>query len=446
MIKVIHAEIWSQDWTELKILTHAFSSCARFAYNRFLKDKAKFNDVRKLSKSRYSSLNTRQISDAVLFGQSLATRFKDQKIIFGGKKAWSDLKNGNICKEEWKNIRNNWIYCRGDKTKSGNPNARIVGDTLRVTIGNRKWATYKMFVPRKFKQELSEILKSGIAYNVRIKHKDESHYSVTIDYNQLDAEPIIGLDTGCIGVDTNPDRIAYSIVSRDGNLLESSTIIESRMIHGSQQKRIRDCALIANQIIKIAKREGKAVVAENLKFKKRFERWQKKWNRIKSNFGYRRFLELLERKCIKEGIEFKKINPAYTSVIGKNKYQQMHGLSIHESASYVIGRRGLGCNERISLHRKSARLVKKCILGTLEGKYLSKHIHNWVLWKNLKVSLTAIRIEEFASSLPDLEESGGSVRCGGIPQQRLPVTTDHGEQVSKLTDNERCPSNLLQDW
>ena len=118
---------------------------------------------------------------------------------------------------------------------------------------------------------------------------------------------------------------------------------------------------------------------------------------------------------------------AYTSVIGKNKYQQMYKLSVHESASYVIGRRGLRCSEKISLHQTSAKLVKACILGTLEGKYQSKRIHNWVLWKKLKASLPAIRTEEFFSSLSNLKEFNGNVRCGGIPQQKLPATTDRWE-------------------
>jgi len=71
MIRVIHAEIWSNDWTEFNALTQAYSSCVRFAYNRFKKDSLKFNDVRNICKKKYITLNTRQVSDAVLFGQSI---------------------------------------------------------------------------------------------------------------------------------------------------------------------------------------------------------------------------------------------------------------------------------------------------------------------------------------------------------------------------------------
>ena len=37
MIKVIHGEIWGEDFTQLNQLIKEFQSCVRFAYNRFLK-------------------------------------------------------------------------------------------------------------------------------------------------------------------------------------------------------------------------------------------------------------------------------------------------------------------------------------------------------------------------------------------------------------------------
>jgi hypothetical protein len=65
MIRVIHGEIWSEDFTQLDKLIRDFQSCVRFCYCRFDKDKLDFNDVRKAAKLKYPTLNTRQISDAV---------------------------------------------------------------------------------------------------------------------------------------------------------------------------------------------------------------------------------------------------------------------------------------------------------------------------------------------------------------------------------------------
>ncbi|KYH28620.1 hypothetical protein CLTEP_27560 [Clostridium tepidiprofundi DSM 19306] len=47
-------------------------------------------------------------------------------ITFGTKKMFIKRCKGLISNEEWKNCRNNRLYSRGDKTKKGNPNLRVV--------------------------------------------------------------------------------------------------------------------------------------------------------------------------------------------------------------------------------------------------------------------------------------------------------------------------------
>ena len=47
-------------------------------------------------------------------------------VIFGGKKNFYLRLKGKITKEEWKDLRSNTFYSRGDKSKKGNLNTRIV--------------------------------------------------------------------------------------------------------------------------------------------------------------------------------------------------------------------------------------------------------------------------------------------------------------------------------
>jgi hypothetical protein len=73
----------------------------------------------------------------------------------------------------------------------------------------------------------------------------------------------------------------------------------------------------------------------------------------------------MESKCARKGIKLKKINPAYTSIIGIYKYSNRDNLSYAHnanskdlSAALVIGRRGLGLYEReVVCLRKSGRTV-----------------------------------------------------------------------------------------
>lgn len=451
MIRVIHGEIWSENFTQLDSLIRDFQSCVRFCYCRFDKDKLDFNDVRKAAKIKYPTLNTRQISDAVLQGQTqlkvfqvqlqelaekkeeieaklqkkrlrektrrelqaklqrITKKLENPKFVFGGRKAWEELKAGVITKDEWTKKRDNQIYARGDATKDGNLNIRIVGNALRITVGTRKWATYKLFVSGKFQEELQQMLASGCAYNMRLKRKDDQHFKVIIDY-QVD-EPIrttgVGFENGVIGVDSNPDRIAISNVSADGNLIKAKTFINSRILYGSTNKRDYDIGCLVKKVINYAQEQDKGIVFENLEFKKD-KSGSRQWKRMQSNFVWRKFLTLLERKCIEHGVQYKKVNPAFTSIISKYKYRWMHKVSIHESAAYVIGRRGLGYNEKLSFYKQNTGRVKELVIGTLAEKYKNKRIHSWVMWKalndNVEAVLTGLQVR-----LADLKELVGNI-------------------------------------
>jgi IS605 OrfB family transposase len=450
VIKVIHGEIWSNDFTELNQLINNFQSCVRFAYCRFSKDKLELNDVRKTAKTKYSMLNARQRQDAVLQGETcykiflarqetlnetkeeienklkkvkpltkkktqlekrlkcIKTQLENPKLIFGGKKAWNDLKSGNITKEEWLSKRNNQIYSRGDKASKGNLNIRIVEDTLRITIGTRKWITYKLFIPKKFQESLQTLLESGKAYNVRLKRKDNDHFKVMIDYKVDDPIPNkTWFKNGVIGVDTNPDRIAIANVSPDGNLISTKTLINNRILYAKTEKRDYDISCLVKEVITQAIDNKKGIVFEGSQFKKEKE-GNKKWKRIQSNYVWKKLITQLERKCIEYSVPYKKVNPAYTSIIGKYKYRWMHKITIHESAAYVIGRRGMGFNEKLSFYKADAKKVKELVFGTLEEKYKNQKVHSWSLWKHLNDNIEAI-LTGLQVRLTDLKEFVGNI-------------------------------------
>jgi len=398
MIKVIHGQLYSEDFSKLEQLATDYSSCVRWCYVKFNQEQREFNDVRNLAKEKCPTLNTRQISDAVMQGQALFKRNKDKKVVFGGKKLLQKMKVGLITKQDWKNVRDGHIYARGDKTKTGNPNLRIVGNQLRITIGNRKFEYYKLFIPEKFQLQLADLLASCEAYNVRLKKQDNQHWKVIIDHEIVTPTTNIGFSNGAIGIDTNIDRIAIADIAKDGNYIDSQILVESRLQHGSTNKRLYDIACLVKHVIQIAKEKQKGIVFENLQFKKEWT-WDKKNNRVKSNFVWYKFLILLERKCIEHRIVYKKVNPAYTSVVGKVKYKEMYRITTHEAAAYVIARRGLGLNEKLSIYQCKAKRVKQKVLGTLGEKYQNKKLHSWALWSRIKAVLTGLR-----KSMRDLEE------------------------------------------
>lgn len=417
MRKIIHGEIYSVNFERLNRLVADWSSCYRFCFCRFQKDNLKFNDVRNQAKASYPCLNTRQISDATLAAQALFRRVKNKKVIFSGRGNWNRLIKGQISKEEWRNRRDNQIYSRGDITKKQNPNIRLLnrnGDFyIRVTIGHKRFEEYKLFIPAKFEEDILFLFGTKEAYNVRLIKKDASHYRAVIDYEVTTPKPTITFTGGSIGVDANPDRVAISEITPDGNLIRSLTILNNRIFFASNRKRNYQIGCIVKGIINYALKHNKGRVFEDLRFKKEFENRGRRFNRVRSSFVWKRLITLLERKCLENAIMYRKVNPAFSSVIGKFKYQRMYNLSTHESASYIIARRGLGFNEKLSLYKYPSKLVKELVLDRAGDR--TKRIHSWALWRmlrdNYQATLTASQGRLF-----NLKELNGNPCCkGGNP-------------------------------
>jgi regulator of replication initiation timing len=69
-------------------------------------------------------------------------------------------------------------------------------------------------------------------------------------------------------------------------------------------------------------------------------------------WSYKRLLEKIEVLARRNGIEVRKVNPAYTSVIGKLKYAPQYNIDKDIAGAYVIARRGLGFKERLPKNYK----------------------------------------------------------------------------------------------
>ena len=95
----------------------------------------------------------------------------------------------------------------------------------------------------------------------------------------------------------------------------------------------------------------------------------KKANRMKSMFAYRKMIQAIQSRADKMGVAVIEVNPAFTSVSGKLKYMRKFGISIHQAAAFTIGRRGLGYKE------KTPKVLKK---------YVPKDAsHHWKHWSIL---------------------------------------------------------------
>jgi IS605 OrfB family transposase len=155
-----------------------------------------------------------------------------------------------------------------------------------------------------------------------------------------------------------------------------------------------------------------AIVIEDITLKQNHDS-NKRFNRLVHAFAKTKLQKVIISRGIKFGFKIKKVNPAYTSVVGRFKYSKKYGLSVHEAAAFVIGRRGLGFDEKIpqEILIQLRQLVKPkliSILGSMEesekksknGKQRRKYLgmllsnietfkenHSWKLWNVIHKTL-----------------------------------------------------------
>ena len=337
------------------------SSCRRYAYQRIHKDGlTKANDVVKACKPLYmDKLNQRYIQDAVLRARTV----KDDHALFGGKKLWKKLLSKLIIKSQWHEVRDGELYSRGDVTKQGNPNIRVIntpeGYRLRVGLPDRgEFLFFKLYIPEKFHHEF-ELYRQ--CYDVRLKHKDGKFY-VYIGLTIPDEKSVFGFSNGAIGIDTNPDGLAVVEIGHNGNLLCHQYLRADRLQFASRDKRKNDIEDLSKQVVDLAVSKGKGIVIEDLKFNDG-KHGSKKFNRMRHNFIYSALLQAIERRAVKNRVEVKRINPAFTSITGVLKYQEQYSLNRHTAAALVIARRGLGICERVQVKLEPGENKKLNLAG-----------------------------------------------------------------------------------
>jgi IS605 OrfB family transposase len=368
-----------QDKEVVLDLMHRFSSAMRYAYQRLLEGE-KRKDLKK-HLSKLFNINTRYSDDAVFLTQLTFTSCKERgqnpkKLIFGSRKLFEQLKKNHLTgkrrkelKAKWKESRQGNLYSRGDKSKQGNLNLRFEWIDnelyLRINTGDRQYIYAKVirdvkrgkdkWVEFMFMLENAYRYGEWFPYSVRLKIKNGKIYAFISVEEKL--PPItIKKDNGIIGIDVNayPYHLALAFASKDGNLEKYQSISLNELLEVNSEKRQYLEWEIAHRIIEIAKGENKAIAIENLKKLpkgKRGDGLSKLRSRLQK-WSYKRLLNKIEILAKRNGIEIRKVNPAYTSVIGKLKYAPQYNTDKDIAGAYVIARRGLGYKERLPKNYK----------------------------------------------------------------------------------------------
>jgi len=327
-------------------------------------------------------------------------------VTFGTKEMFLKRCKGLISNEQWKSCRNNRVYSRGDKSKSGNPNLRVIikdkisyleVSTLEKTVTNRAIKVQvPIYLPQKLSKKTGKInginyrqlfldhLVTGEAYQVEILKRNGSYYC-HISFDSPDADVIYTGHGGMIGIDTNPDGFALTMVDKKGNYKWHCYLKQHELTYAKTNRRTNLCGELAKQVAVIAKKHNCGIAVENLKFKNDKDVTQK-FARIKNQFVFLKILTMLQATCSREGIEFNKVHPAYTSKIGLYKYCHQYGMVVHNGAAMTIARRSYQFKESVSNILKEDFIKPK-----LQSKF--DLYHEWKKWSTIHKNIIKIRKE-----------------------------------------------------
>lgn len=292
-------------------------------------------------------------------------------VVFGTKEMFIKRCKGLISREEWQELRSNRLYSRGDKTKKGNPNLRIINkdnrtllevSTLDKTeIKRAVKIQVEVYLPQKistttgkvngrnYKKMFLDYLNSGEAYQVELIRKGSRYYChITFEEDLVrQYETLFTGHNGIIGVDTNPDGLALTMIDKKGNYKWHTYLRNGELTYARSCRRKNLCGELIKKVVETAKAYGAGIAIEDLKFADDKD-VKGKFSRIKHQFIYRQFLTMLESACKRSSIEIVKVKPQFTSKIGLYKYCHQYGLAVHNGAAMAIARRSYKFREKIS--------------------------------------------------------------------------------------------------
>lgn len=343
---------------DLTSILKQYSNVVRYSYNRFLDCKTE-KDIRELSKSLNSIdlLNSWLIQCGIKEGKAIQTRFKNEKVVFGGKYNLINKLKNKISKEEYQLKRLCPINIQGEELKQGNRSFKldiIENNQIIFKLSKNKHIELKLPNLRNnmkkelFKlQHLNEVKQNQKGYTYSIRFDLNNIY---ISFEEFKQEPIKLNENRYLGIDLNPDTIGISVLENDkviytqefslkpifNKILNEKLSSNSDRMKYFQNKLKFETFEISKSISLIAKQFNcKTVFIEDLHFKG--SSTIKISNRKNKNLWKRElFINNLTKRLNILGIRLYSVNPAYSSFIGNLVYDYTDAVN----ASIEIARRG----------------------------------------------------------------------------------------------------------
>ena len=342
------------------------------------------------------------------------------RLCFGSKKLWRKQyhleQNGYASHEEWqqdwRDVRSNEFFVLGSRDETAGrqlcvasvnddgtltlrlrmpdslagrhgkylvvPNVRFMSghDVVLAALGsNTEYAVYR----REHGEKEARVTALGQAISYRFK-RDAKGWRVFATTELPEVEVTTDRRRGAIGVDLNADHLAVSETDASGNYVKAWQV--PLVTYGKRHHQAE--ALIGDAVagvVEYARGAGKPLVVEKLDFRQKkavLEGESRKYSRMLTSFAYGKIKAYFISRGYREGVEIVAVNPAYSSVVGRVKFMERYGLTVHQAAAMVLARRLLGCSERIPRRRVCPVGNGVHIAFTVPVRKRVKHV--WTYW------------------------------------------------------------------
>lgn len=234
------------------------------------------------------------------------------------------------------------------------PKINQFGIKLRKDIGGFKNAEDKYVYGRVYFNHHANKIKQILRYNnsplsFKILKRNGRYYLYCTFEIQAELSDFQTRSShGTIGLDFNKGFVTLSETNQYGHLVQTQ-FLPYRFKAGHKTE--TDFQRIACHVVELARNTGKDVCVENLDFKIKKSKTQKKkdrkYNEMLHSLAYRQFINSIEQRAYRHLVYVHRVNPAWTSWLAKRLYCPTMKLNTHVGASYVIARRGQGFKDAV---------------------------------------------------------------------------------------------------
>ena len=375
------------------------------------------------------------------------------RLCFGSKKLWrrqhhleaNGYASHEAWLEEWRDVRSNEFFVLGSRDETAGcqlcvasvnadgtltlrlrmpdglaelhgkylvvPNVRFASghDVVLAALGsNTEYAVYR----RQHGEKAARATTLGQAISYRFK-RDAKGWRVFATTELPEVEITTDRRRGAVGVDLNADHLAVAETDASGNYVNAWRVplVTYGKSHHQAEALIGDAVAI---LVGYARGAGKPLVIERLDFRQKkavLEGESRKYSRMLSSFAYGKMKAYFLSRGYREGVEIIAVNPAYSSVVGRVKFMERYGLTVHQAAALVLARRSLGYSERIPRRWVCPVGNGVYVAFTLPVRKSVKHV--WTYWGAVSGQLRPALAAQHRLGVPNPVEAvvGGKTRA-----------------------------------